>query len=536
MMPKSRFLRFVPITLLVLCLLLVWSIHLSPSLGGVNSKSSSNIRHNLAEQAERQKRKDHQRYIQDRLSVREPAMDDDEGMRHLSFTHDIAVTIPIKPWTVSDTQSLQSSLVGQSLLSALLTSPEHNPDFKTLAFQQRTFKALFQYFDPILAEGEIDVSTDPLYRDAWMLYRRLENTLYPWIQPYYDNAFQLANMTDGRGIVMCLHHNRFQSALTNLRVIREVLESDLPVEIFYLRDGDLSSAEIAYLETEFDKVNVVQVTTRINNWYTKLGDWALRPYAILTSSFAEVIMIDPDAYFFKKPEVLFDDAGYRKTGTLFFYDRTLFGGWEAGRFWLESFLTTWSSFVPRSRWWNLQSAHEQEASVVAIDKKRALLGLLSTCKMNDQRERDHATYRHSHGDKESYWIGFEMVQTPYAFIKSYAGVIGGLGDGAEPQHVCGNQLHLNVDRTPLWWSGGLTYKQKYLKITHFAEGQDWDFERSCIKDTNHVREITPLIQNQTQQYISLDTQQQVISRSIAEGLWKPKKENGPIVSEEIGSP
>lgn len=78
----------------------------------------------------------------------------------------------------------------------------------------------------------------------------------------------------------------------------------------------------------------------------------------------------------------------------------LSANWDVGRNWLASFLPTMSSFVRESRWWRLLSAHEQESGVVVIDKKRALLGLLATCKMNDFRERDQVTFKHMHGDKE----------------------------------------------------------------------------------------------------------------------------------------
>lgn len=296
--------------------------------------------------------------------------------------------------------TMQTALVGQSIVADLLTAPETMPDFKSLTYQQRVFKALFQYFDPLIAKGDIDLESDPQYKDAWSLYRRLEKTLYPWLRPFYNNAFHLTNTTSSRGIVICIGNHQFQYAATTIRAIRQVLKSQLPIQVFYIRDGDLTPTRKLYLETEFENVHTVAVVDRINDQFTKFGGWALKPYAILASSFQEVILMDADTFFFKKPDTLFDDAGYRKTGALFFYDRTLFANWDVGRNWLASFLPTMSSFVRETRWWRLLSAHEQESGVVVIDKKRALLGLLATCKMNDFRERDQVTYKHMHGDKE----------------------------------------------------------------------------------------------------------------------------------------
>ena len=307
------------------------------------------------------------------------------------------------------------SALGQSLKAKLLTTPETIPDFAALTTQERTFKVLFQYLDPIVAAGEI---YEPQYQEVWTFYLQLERTLYPWLQPYYQNAFHLTNSTEGRGIVICIGNHQFQYAATTIRAIREVLKSTLPIEVFYIRENDLSPARRLYLETEFENVVTRQIISRVNDWYTRFGGWALKPYAVLASSFSEVILMDADSYFFKKPDMLFDDAGYRKTGTLFFYDRTLFSGWETGRNWLSSFLPTMSSIVETTRWWNFKSAHEQESGVVVINKKRSLLGLLATCKMNDKKERDQVTYKRVHGDKEVKEIQIVTILTHGAKISN----------------------------------------------------------------------------------------------------------------------
>ncbi|KAI7855018.1 mannosyltransferase putative-domain-containing protein [Circinella umbellata] len=421
------------------------------------------------------------------------------------------------------------------------------PDFTSLTTQERTFKVLFQYLDPIVAAGEI---YEPQYKDVWTFYLQLERTLYPWLKPYYQNAFHLTNSTEGRGIVICIGNHQFQYAATTIRAIREVLKSTLPIEVFYIRENDLTPARRLYLETEFENLVTRQVVSRINDRYTRFGGWALKPYAVLTSSFSEVILMDADSYFFKKPDMLFDDAGYRKTGTLFFYDRTLFSGWETGRNWLSSFLPTMSSLVETTRWWNFKSAHEQESGVVVINKKRSLLGLLATCKMNDKKERDQVTYKHVHGDKETFWVGYEMVQTPYSFIKTYGGVIGGLGDAGDPSMVCGNQLHFGVDRQPLWFNGGLLrdknqWPDRYLKFTHYAEGNDWEFGTSCIKDTDRIREFTAEEQKIAAKFVELDQLRRKDEEKIQQGLWKPtvhfdkeKEKEGvveidPLVGKEV---
>jgi hypothetical protein len=126
----------------------------------------------------------------------------------------------------------------------------------------------------------------------------------------------------------------------------------------------------------------------------------MKPFAMLASNFSQVILSDADVFFFKKPESFLEDTGFKKTGSLFFYDRTLGPNWDRGRKWMLSFLPIMRPHVRKSRWLQLRSTHEQESGVVAIDKSKAVLGLMATCKMNDKRERDGVTYDRVYGDKE----------------------------------------------------------------------------------------------------------------------------------------
>lgn len=246
----------------------------------------------------------------------------------------------------------------------------------------------------------------------------MERQLYPWVKPYWKNAFDInnyyqnntiitddqgKNFSSSRGIVMCVGNGQMQFAMQSLHAIQNVLKSQLPIEVVAINDNDLSTENRQSLLSAYKNIEIYNIVDRIGPDGTDFGGWSLKPYAILASKFQEVILMDADVNFFARPETLFNDAGYLKTGSLFFYDRTLFGGWTLGRAWLSYFLPTMSSLVPNTRWWKYTSAHEQESGVVVIDKKKSLLGLLSTCKMNGKRERDEVSYKHIHGDKEVYW-------------------------------------------------------------------------------------------------------------------------------------
>jgi len=169
--------------------------------------------------------------------------------------------------------------------------------------------------------------------------------------------------------------------------------------------------------------------------------------------------------------MLFDDPGYKATGALFFYDRTLFAGVDQIMNWLKSVTPIVSSFPPSSRLYRMVSMHEQESGVVLINKKTRFLGMLATCKMNGKWERDLVSYRVFHGDKETFWSGFEMIQEPYAFMRNYGGVIGELREDND-KSVCGAQLHEDHLGRPLWWNGGL-YRNKNSGVYRYLEFDYW---------------------------------------------------------------
>ncbi|KAF9211354.1 hypothetical protein BGZ59_008202 [Podila verticillata] len=102
------------------------------------------------------------------------------------------------------------------------------------------------------------------------------------------------------------------------------------------------------------------------------------------------------------------------------------------------------------------SNYEQESGVVVINNKKRFLGMMAACKMNSKWERELWSYKTFYGDKETFWSVFEMIQDPYAFVRSASGVIGErrMHDASA---VCGTQLHLDYQERPLWWNGGLIH-------------------------------------------------------------------------------
>ncbi|KAI0401106.1 glycosyltransferase family 71 protein [Xylaria palmicola] len=340
--------------------------------------------------------------------------------------------------------------------------------------------------------------------------------LFPFTHPYSADHMTLHSQfkNAGRGIVLTAGDDQARYLLTTIYTFRKI-GCDLPIEIMYLGDGDLGEDHRVELEA-LPGVTTRDISGMVDDDGWKLAGWAIKPFAMLLSSFREVIFVDADSFFFRDPARLFDDPDYVKTGALFFRDRTIMP--ESKRRWLLQILPR---PIPRlameSSWWTGVSGHHQESGVVVIDKWKHFVAMLLICRFNgsdrDPRDGKMGVYEMMHGDKETFWIGFLLAGDPsFAFHKGAVGSIGvvepppsvtptpaalessttatdeltasptssssssikeprGLSSSSsltateapETYTMCSPQLlHLDVDGTPLWFNG-------WLLVSKYAE-------------------------------------------------------------------
>ena len=66
----------------------------------------------------------------------------------------------------------------------------------------------------------------------------------------------------------------------------------------------------------------------------------MRPFAMLASSFKQVILADADTVFVMDPRVLLDEESYKKYGSVFWHDRRLAPAPEETYKWADELLET----------------------------------------------------------------------------------------------------------------------------------------------------------------------------------------------------
>lgn len=301
--------------------------------------------------------------------------------------------------------------------------------------------------------------------------------LFPWTMAFYADHMSLhaSFYSGGKGMVLTAGDSQAQYLLTTIPSFRR-LGCDLPIEVLYLGDEDLSEDYREQLEA-LPGVLTRDLSQMVNDEGWTLKGWAMKPFAILMSSFREVLFVDADALFFANPQTLFDDEQYTSTGALFFKDRNLSP--EKKRGWLKSILPNpISDQVKKSRMWTGESGHMQDSGVLLIDKWQHFVPLLLATRLNGpDRDGNSATgkkgvYEMVYGDKETFWLSWELAgDSSYAFHDSVAGTMGLLllpnhtfvAAAAHHHHqkaaaamMCSPQLlHFDREGRPLWFNGWL---------------------------------------------------------------------------------
>lgn len=125
----------------------------------------------------------------------------------------------------------------------------------------------------------------------------------------------------GRGIVIAGGGRYFPSAYITIRVLRHV-GCRLPIQLWHLTGemDDVTRSLVSPFDvTCFDAEDVCrQQNHRFHpSWWR---GWQLKPFAILHSSFEEILYLDADSYPTRNPEFLFDWPGYRQHGAIFWPD------------------------------------------------------------------------------------------------------------------------------------------------------------------------------------------------------------------------
>jgi hypothetical protein len=213
----------------------------------------------------------------------------------------------------------------------------------------------------------------------------MQKALYPWITQAtgghrsYSSLFDLIDSyTEEAGIVICTGKNGgFRWAVHQIASLRTVLNCSLPIEVFYGGDSDLPNEYRQFIKAidssvpDGGSITIVDITEKFPDPNGILGllpgSWAMRPYALLASSFKTIILADADTIFLQDPRILLEEPSYKQYGSIFWHDRSdINSGTEETYRWVDELLESVKAKnmenVRDAGWFRREAFHEMERS------------------------------------------------------------------------------------------------------------------------------------------------------------------------------
>jgi len=222
----------------------------------------------------------------------------------------------------------------------------------------------------------------------------MQQALYPWITTpkdgnrTYSSFFDLVeSYTEDAGIVISTgREGGFRWAMHQIIVLRKVLNSTLPIEVFYGGDGDLPENYRAFVESLSDeypdagRITTVDITKKFpdpENLLSLPGGWAMRPFAILASSFKTAILADADTIFVQDPRLILEEPTYKEFGSIFWHDRTLSAASAETYKWADELLEAAKAKdmdrVRNAGWFKHQTFYEMERYFAILGENKKIL-------------------------------------------------------------------------------------------------------------------------------------------------------------------
>ena len=302
---------------------------------------------------------------------------------------------------------------------------------------------------------------------AQQLFELLEARLYPWIRSQQNNSLEWKKSLAGRGLVTCVSSKYLDVALTNIQGLRDIVGVTLPISVYYANHEDLSMQDRMRLE-DIEGVSVIDLS---KVFVIQLRGYQLKPFAMLACGFAEVIWFDADLVFLEHPESLFASEDYHETGIILFHDRTLVGwgsatGPDIDWRWVQRLIGRGSNYLRSSHSFAGEAGHIVDSSAVVMHMGRNLWAMLAIARLN----LDPDTYTHVWGDKETFWLGFELLGIPWTMNR---GGMSGISFLHREDCECSGPPSWNTARASVLPACGHMGPQGTVQMIHFSESKHY---------------------------------------------------------------
>lgn len=223
------------------------------------------------------------------------------------------------------------------------------------------------------------------------------------------------------GIVMVVYPKLLASAFATIRALHEVLDCQLPIELWF-RPQEMKYFPEAFAQLqEWSSKKDGSITFREISKPGVTG-FATKVFAIYHSFFERVLFLDADNVPVRDPSFLFDSPEFQDTGAVFWPDF-----WHPGK--------TIFNIQPHSLIWELLdlpfvSMFEQESGQLLVDRRRHAASMELVKFFTLHRPNHFDKMKLAHGDKDLFRFAWLKLGATFHMIESPPAVAGKVVNGS----------------------------------------------------------------------------------------------------------
>jgi len=234
--------------------------------------------------------------------------------------------------------------------------------------------------------------------------------------------------TSGKCIVMPAGGLKYlTNAYLNIRYIRDTLQSNIPIQIWYIGKEEKIDSIFNDLSNRYSNIEYIDSTEYAKIFpFKKLHGWENKIYAITHCKYNEILYLDSDCFLTYKPENIFNDiVEYAEYGAVFSADCDVLGSNRL----MDSngVISRLGTF--RHGKWHYDNKNpllsmlkiedtdypELESGFMLINKDKCYKELFLTLFLNENSD---FIYQYLYGDKDTYRIAWSYLNTPFFVIKN----------------------------------------------------------------------------------------------------------------------
>ncbi|ETI55291.1 hypothetical protein F441_01997 [Phytophthora nicotianae CJ01A1] len=223
--------------------------------------------------------------------------------------------------------------------------------------------------------------------------------------------------TPSRGIVMVVYPALVASAYSTIRLLRDVLGCELPIEIWFSPDEMRKTpGSLKPLQTLNENTTTGNLTLREINTNGRPIRFEAKIYAIYHSNFEQVLFLDADNAPVRDPTSLFETPEFVKMGAIFWPDY-----WHPQNtmFYINSESLVWQLLdMP------FVDMFEQESGQILIDRRRHAAPLHLVSFYAFHRPNYFQLQRLAWGDKDLFRFAWLKLEVPFFMIQTPPSIAG----------------------------------------------------------------------------------------------------------------